>query len=238
MSADAYNTITTLIGSATLMALGVALYSFVFMLVGWKTLNRKRHIIRLAMALVSVPCLAGIQYAVLFLVILPALGRQQMAEVEALRAAKLEKTSAARIGDPVPQFSLTTADSDEFTLPHNGKVSLINFFATWCGPCQLELPHIEQIWMANKDDQHFRVLVIGREETTESVRKYRDSKGFTFPIAADPARAVYSLFASESIPSTLVASSDGRIVYSKAGFSEGDIVELKAVLKNQLASLK
>jgi peroxiredoxin len=142
------------------------------------------------------------------------------------------------VGDRVPQFSLTTADGNEFSLPDDDKVTLINFFATWCGPCQIELPHIEQIWAANKNDGHFRMLVIGREETTESVREYRDKNGFSFPIAADPDRAVYSLFAEESIPRTLVVSPNGRIVYSKAGFYEDDLVELKAVLREQFALVR
>ncbi len=238
MSTFAYNTMTMVLGAAGLIALGVALYSFVLMLVRWKTPKRRPHIIRLILALVAVPFLASIQYAVLFFVFLPALGRQQMAEINASSAKQLAETSMVQVGDPVPQFSLTTVDGNDFLLPDNGKVTLINFFATWCGPCQIELPHIEQIWLANKNDQHFRLLVIGREETNESVREYRDNKGFTFPIAADPDREVYSLFASESIPRTLVVSPDGRIVYSKAGFNQGDLGELNAVLEEQFASVR
>jgi peroxiredoxin len=143
-----------------------------------------------------------------------------------------------RVGDRAPQFSLTTADGKEFSLADNDKVTLINFFATWCAPCALELPHIEQIWADHKDDEHFRLLVIGREETTESVREYRKKHGFSFPIAADSDRSVYSLFAKDSIPRTLVVSHDGRIVFSKAGFYDADVVELKAVLREQIASLK
>jgi hypothetical protein len=82
------------------------------------------------------------------------------------------------------------------------------------------------------------MLIIGREETTESVIDYRDKNGFSFPIAADPDRAVYSLFARESIPRTVVVSPGGRIAYSKAGFYEDDLDELKAVLREQLARVK
>ena len=129
-----YNTMTIVLGAAVLIALGVALYSFVFMLVRWKTPKRGRHAIRLILAIIAVPCLAGIQYSVLFFVFLPALGRQQMAEINAARAEHLAKTSITLVGDSAPQFSLTTVDGDEFSLPENGKVILINFFATWCGP--------------------------------------------------------------------------------------------------------
>jgi peroxiredoxin len=238
MSVFAYNTMTMILGAAVLIALGVALYSFVFMLVRWKTPKRRRHIVRLILALVAISFAAGIQYSVLFFIFLPALGRQQMAEINAATAENLAETSVLQVGDSAPQFSLTTADGDDFSLPVGGKVILINFFATWCGPCQIELPHLERIWVANKSNEHFRVLIIGREETTESVREYRDKNDFSFPIAADPDRAVYSLFAKESIPRTLVVSPEGRIVYSKSGFNENDLDELKAVLREQFASVK
>ena len=77
--------------------------------------------------------------------------------------------------------------------------------------------------------------MIGREETAESVQEYRKNKGFSFPIAADPDRAVYSLFANESIPRTIVVSSDGTVVYSRAGFHEQDLTELNAILDKHLA---
>ena len=81
-------------------------------------------------------------------------------------------------------------------------------------------------------------MVIGREETAETVRTFRQEHAFSFPMAADPGREVYSLFATESIPRTMVVSPEGQIVYSKAGFYESDIVELNAILKGQLAALK
>ncbi len=82
---------------------------------------------------------------------------------------------------------MTDADGNEFsTAQANGKVVLINFFATWCGPCQMELPHVEAVWKEHRDNDRFALLVIGREETTDSVRTFREEQGFSFPIAPDP----------------------------------------------------
>ncbi|MGN6547189.1 MAG: TlpA family protein disulfide reductase [Aureliella sp.] len=238
MSTFAYNTITALLEIGVLISFIVMVISSIAMIVRWKTPQRRGHGVRLLVALMAIPCLIGIQQAMLWLVFLPALGREQMAEFNAARAEKLAKTSVLQVGDTAPQFSLPTADGDEFSLPDHGIIILINFFATWCGQCQIELPHVEQIWTANKNNARFRLLVIGREETMEAVRAYREKNGFSFPIAADSDRSVYSLFASESIPRTLVVSPDGKIVYSKAGFTEEDLVELNAVLEKQLESLR
>ena len=238
MSVFTYNTITAALLIGVVTAFVVMVVSLIRMIVRWNKPNRRRHVIRVFVAIAAIPCLIGMQQAILRLVFLPSLGRQQMAKVNLAREERLADTSLVRVGDPVPQFSLTTADGNEFSFPDGDKVTLINFFATWCGPCQIELPHIERIWEANKSNGHFRMLIIGREETTESVREYRDKNGFSFPIAADPDRAIYSLFAKELIPRTLVVSPDGRIVYSKAGFSEDDLDELKAVLREQFASVK
>jgi peroxiredoxin len=238
MNATTYNTITATLAIGVLIAFCVLIVSFTAMIVRWKTPKRRRHIIRLFVAIAIIPCLIATHQAFLWLVFLPSLGRQQMAEINAIRADRLAKTSIVHVGDLAPQFSLTTADGEEFSLTDaTGDVVLINFFATWCGPCQLELPQIDGIWTARKNDKNFRLLVIGREETTESVRAYRDKNGFSFPIAADPDRAAYSLFAKESIPRTLVVSPEGLIVYSKSGFFEEDIDDLTAVLETQFADL-
>ena len=73
-------------------------------------------------------------------------------------------------------------DDKEFSMSEaRGDVVLINFFATWCGPCRMELPHIQQIWEERKDNPRFRLLVIGREETMETVKQFCEENGFTFP---------------------------------------------------------
>ena len=139
----------------------------------------------------------------------------------------------------MPDFTLADADGSTFSMVEaKGKVVLINFFATWCGPCLSELPHIERIWADYRDPKKFQLLVIGREESMESVRDFRSKNGYSFPIAADPDRRVYSLFAKESIPRTVVVSPDGTIVYSAAGFNERDLEQLRSVLNQQIVHQK
>lgn len=235
MSPSTYNTVAALLTLGVLIAIIVMVVSVSAMLVRWRTAHRRRHVIRLLLATAAIPCLIGVQQAVLWWVFLPSLGREQRSQ----RDTALAESSLVHVGDPAPDFTLTMADGEDFTLSDaRGSVVLINFFATWCGPCQTELPHVEQIWAEHHKNKNFRLLVVGREESLESVREYRAKNGFTFPMAADPDRAVYSLFADQLIPRTLVVSPDGLVVYSQAGFYEDDVVRLEALIEEQLRKSK
>ncbi len=61
--------------------------------------------------------------------------------------ARLEADSLVHVGDPSPSFSLTDVEGHEFATDDlRGKVVLVNFFATWCGPCMVELPILQKMW--------------------------------------------------------------------------------------------
>ena len=239
MSTNTYNALTVGLGIAVLVALAVLIFSFALMIVRWRAPQRRGHVVRLLLSIAAIPCLVGMQQGILWLVFLPALGREQLAQNDALRAGRLAESSIVHVGDRSPDFVLTDADGLTFSMVDaKGKVVLISFFATWCGPCLLELPHIEKIWTEYRDSKKFHLLVIGREESTDSVRDFRSKNGFSFPIAPDPNREIYSLFAKELIPRTIVVSPEGVIVYFKAGFDERDLDELRSVLTQQIAGLK
>jgi len=238
MNLAIYRAINLALAAGELLALAVALISMIAMIVRWRSPKRRGHVIRLCLSLAVAASIIAVQQSVTWLMFYPALSRQQMAEINASRAAQLAESSYVHVGDLAPQFSLTDADGNTFSLDDaRGKVVLINFFATWCRPCQLELPHIEQLWQRYRNNENFRVLVIGREESMDSVREFRSSKGLTFPIAPDTERQVYELFAEKYIPRSLVIFPAGEVVYSQIGFYEADAEELEQTVSEQLVSL-
>lgn len=240
MSSEAYNIIFSVLGVALHCFAVISALSFIVLVIRWRTNQRKKYLYCLITSIIAIPCIIGIHQAIVWLIIMPAMGKELIADIDATRAERFSKTTFVKVGDKVPEFSLTTIDGQTITFPHpeNNKVIVINFFATWCGPCLMELPHIEQLWKELKDDKRFQLVVIGREETNESVETFRSENNFTFPIAADPEGKIFALFAERLIPRTIIISPNGSVVLSKMGFYESDIAELYTVIQEHLARLK
>ncbi len=132
------------------------------------------------------------------------------------------------LGDDMPKFQLTSSVyGDVKSADLQGKVVLINLFATWCGPCQMELAEVQNVlWPKYKEHKDFVMLVIGREHTDEQLKKYNERKKFTFPLYPDPKREVFALFAEKSIPRTYLFGKDGKLIYSSMGYSERSFQQL------------
>lgn len=229
-----YNIIALLIPVALLLAI----WQLVAAIIGWRSEFRNRRLRRFVLLTAS-----GLFIPVLLTglwrgVIRPAKASKLLTSVNAQRAETLSSTSVVNIGDAPPVLHVLTIDGQTISIPSDGDVVLINFFATWCGPCLVELPFIERIWLENKQNPKFKLAAIGREESVETLLQFRDKHGLTFPICADSDSTIFSRFAKEAIPRTLIVAPDGRIVYSKVGFMDEDVPELTAVLKQQLKNAK
>lgn len=131
-------------------------------------------------------------------------------------------------GDTMPTFTLnSTVHGTVSPADLKGKVVLINIFATWCGPCQKELAEVQKtLWPKFKDNNDFRMLVIGREHTDEQLTEYNKRKGFTFPLYPDPKREVSALFATKMIPRSYLVDKDGKVIEASTGYSEEMMAQL------------
>lgn len=152
-----------------------------------------------------------------------------------LAAQDKDSTSLLKVGDEMPEFTVTTLDGNTVTSDDlYGKVVLINFFATWCGPCNLELPFVEKdIWAKYKDSKDFVLLIIDREEIAEKVGPFIAKKKFTMPFYLDPKREVYGKFATKYIPRNYLFDTQSRLVLSSMGYNVEDF----KVLRRELALL-
>jgi peroxiredoxin len=147
--------------------------------------------------------------------------------------------SYVKVGDTVPSFSATTLDGK--TIGANtfkGKVVLLNFWATWCAPCREEMPRLEkEIWEKYKGSDNFEMIAIGREETDASIGEYRKKLRYSFPMAPDPQRAIYSKFANAGIPRNYVIGPDGKIIYASVGYVPRDFEKMARIISMELGKL-
>lgn len=151
--------------------------------------------------------------------------------------AQTESPEIVKVGEMMPAFTIISDDGSRFSSDAlKGKVVFINFFATWCPPCQKELPEVEsQLWAKYKGNKDFQLLVIGREHTDAELSKYNGTKGFTFPLYPDRERVIFDAFAKSLIPRSYLIGKDGKVLHVLVGYTEE---EFQDVLKRIEEALK
>ncbi|MCZ2095062.1 MAG: redoxin domain-containing protein [Anaerolineae bacterium] len=134
-------------------------------------------------------------------------------------AASAPETRATglELGKVAPGFSAKTDAGASFSLAdQRGKVVVLNFWATWCGPCREEMPEFEQAFIDHADEG---LLVVGvnNAETAEDIAGFRDELSLTFPLLVDADASLQQLYGILAYPSTYILDRDGVIVAQQFG---------------------
>lgn len=145
---------------------------------------------------------------------------QNSLEVVDTPAASVEV--APEEAEPVlaPDFTVYDAEGNEVRLSDfAGKPVVLNFWASWCGPCKSELPAFENVWQEFGGDIEFLMvnLTDGVSETVDGVSKFVSKNGFTFPVYFDTAQNAAYTYGVTSIPATALVNADGEIVAAQVG---------------------
>ncbi|REG83416.1 thiol-disulfide isomerase/thioredoxin [Algoriphagus antarcticus] len=126
-----------------------------------------------------------------------------------------------------------TFDGKQINLEsYRGKTLFINLWASWCGPCRAEMPHISELYKSVQNEPDLEFLMIGIDNDIKKSQKFIEGKSWTFPMA----HASYGLnqsLQSESIPTTLVVNPDGKIVFYQEGMSNFNTDEFRDFLLSQ-----
>ncbi len=142
--------------------------------------------------------------------------------------------SVVKTGDKAPDFTVKTINNKTLCLEKlNGKYVLINFFATWCKPCMEEMPLLEKHIQQRLAGDDLIVIAIGREHNLNELELFNERKKFTFHIAADPKRSIYSMYAEKYIPRNYLISPTGELIYAKSGFKKGEFQELVKLIEKK-----
>lgn len=123
-------------------------------------------------------------------------------------------------GNVPPNFELTTLTGDVVKLSdYKGKKVILNFWATWCPPCKVEMPHLQKYYKKNKDSANVEIIAINMtaQDRPEMVRKFADAYGLTFPILFDKNGEVMDAYQILTLPMTYIINTDGTIAHQIRG---------------------
>jgi len=133
-------------------------------------------------------------------------------------------TALAATGMPgatAPDFTLRTVDGQNLRLnEQRGRVVLVNFWATWCGPCRQEMPHLNRLYEKYRASG-FVLLGVNVDEDTRAAAGVASKLGVKFPVLPDSDKTVSRLYDLRAMPSTVLIDRDGRVRYLHRGYLAG-----------------
>ncbi|MFZ2361452.1 MAG: TlpA disulfide reductase family protein [Anaerolineae bacterium] len=118
---------------------------------------------------------------------------------------------APAIGHPAPQFSLPTLAGDAFDLADlRGQPVVLNFWASWCGPCRAEMPELQRLH-ERLGEAGVVVLGVNQGESPQTAAAFLQALGLDFPVALDQRTGVSQQYLVNSLPTTFFIDRDGVI---------------------------
>jgi peroxiredoxin len=138
-----------------------------------------------------------------------------------LAVANLASAATPAVGSNAPDFTLKTLGGPNLRLQEQrGKVVLVNFWATWCGPCRKEMPHLNRI--ADKYKSSGLVLLgVNIDDDVRNASEVAKKLAVSFPVLLDTDKRVSKLYDLNSMPSTMVIDRSGRVRYLHRGYQDG-----------------
>jgi thiol-disulfide isomerase/thioredoxin len=153
-------------------------------------------------------------------------------EADLYKAAGVQRVSGQ--GQAPPFLALKTLNGTELDPASvQGKVVVVNFWATWCGPCKEEMPSLQRLQQAFSPDEVV-VLAITTDQQAEAMNAFARNLGLSFPILLDESKEVSAAFGVRGLPTTVILGPDGRAVGRAVGPRQWDGTQVVALLKGLL----
>ena len=125
------------------------------------------------------------------------------------------------VDKPAPDFSALTLDGRTVSLAdfRGQKKVVVSFWASWCGPCRLEMPSLIQFYKTNhRDASDFEILAVSIDEDPKAAADFATAMKLNFPILVDPDQKIANAYQVEGIPTMFVIDKGGKVIYGRAGY--------------------
>ena len=134
--------------------------------------------------------------------------------------------------DVAPDFALKSVSGDNMRLSElRGQVVMINFWASWCGPCRQEMPHLEALYK-RYEPLGFTLLGVNVEKDRQKADQMLDDMALSFPILFDTRKEVSKLYGVIAMPSTVLIDRDGAIRHVHHGYKAGYEQEYQSQIRS------
>lgn len=130
---------------------------------------------------------------------------------------------SAAVGAPAPDFELNNLANEPIRLSDlRGKIVVINFWATWCEPCKVEMPFFEELYSSSQ--KKLEILAVNFDEPSQQVQQFAEEYQLSFPILLDPGGNVQNLYRVRGYPTTFMLDEEGIVRYHHIGLiTEGQL---------------
>lgn len=144
-------------------------------------------------------------------------------------------SAATEIGKLAPEFSARSlsGDKNHSLAQYRGKVVFLDFWASWCGPCQTSLPMLDELRKEFPADA-FQILAVNVDKDPQKARAFLDRHPVGYPSVSDPEGKLPETYGLPTMPSSYLIDRKGVVRYVHAGFRSKDIDEIRARIREVL----
>jgi len=136
-----------------------------------------------------------------------------------------------REGDKAPTFSIDSVNDRGKVAVTPGKVTLVDFWATWCPPCKKNFPKYQRLYTKYKG---LEVAAVSVDDDKNGIAEFAASYGVTFPVGWDEDHKITDLYQPSGVPSLYILGKDGTVKYLHRGESAGDEIQIEKEIKSLL----
>jgi len=129
--------------------------------------------------------------------------------------------SSGMEGQPAPDFALKSSTGENLRLSeYRGDVVMINFWATWCGPCRQEMPLLDELY-SRYQRVGFNLLGVNIDDDSRRAMQMIEELGVNFPVLFDARKEVSKLYKVDAMPVTVIVDREGKVRYIHHGYKPG-----------------